>query len=300
MINREKRTIDSFQRRRKMREQWKYIGQKLVENKYEIAKDVASLLNPDYAEEVMRNTDFDTTIKWHSHFIECLGKSLFSDEDVVREQIRSWAEQTGEGSLRVGLPLMESLKVMTYYRTSISLWVEKYIEEMQLDAKTIVEIGLVIHPLLDYAAQIFSGTYVKYHNQSIDNARAALNELSVPIVSVAAHIAILPLIGIVDTHRAKFLTESTLQKSAKLGLSHLIIDISGVRDMDTMVAGEIFKLHDALRILGIQTVLTGIRPQIAQTAINLGLDFSSLTTYGNLKQALAAAGFKREEQSESK
>jgi rsbT co-antagonist protein RsbR len=94
------------------------------------------------------------------------------------------------------------------------------------------------------------------------------------------------LIGDIDTIRANCILESTLKQSIELGLQSLIIDLSGVPVMDKMVANQIFNLIASLRLIGIAATLTGIRPEVAQTAVQLGIDFKETPTFGSLKQAI--------------
>ncbi|SUX82560.1 anti-sigma-factor antagonist [Priestia megaterium] len=129
-------------------------------------------------------------------------------------------------------------------------------------------------------------TYVNIHQETLKKAKSAFLELSVPVVPITKGIAILPLIGEVDPERATLLLEETLKKANELKLSHLLFDLSGVMIVDTMVAHQIFKIVDALGLLGVKTILIGIRPEVAQTMIQLGIDFSEITIKANLEQAL--------------
>ena len=80
--------------------------------------------------------------------------------------------------------------------------------------------------------------------------------------------------------------ESTLTQSIDAKINTLILDLSGVVMVDTMVAHEIFKLMDALKLIGVRTIVTGIRPEVAQTAVQLGINFSEITTEGNLQNVI--------------
>ncbi|GAE44408.1 STAS domain-containing protein [Mesobacillus boroniphilus] len=80
--------------------------------------------------------------------------------------------------------------------------------------------------------------------------------------------------------------ESTLTQSIDARINTLIVDLSGVVMVDTMVAHQIFKLMDALKMLGVQSIVTGIRPEVAQTAVQLGIDFSDIKTAGNLQNVI--------------
>ncbi len=118
-----------------------------------------------------------------------------------------------------------------------------------------------------------------------------INELSAPIMPIADGIGILPLVGEIDTYRAKMILESVLDQCSSLRLSYLFLDISGVPIVDTMVAYQIFKVIDSTKLLGIETTISGIRPEIAQTVVKLGIDFSQVKTEQSLAKALAKNGF---------
>jgi rsbT co-antagonist protein RsbR len=90
----------------------------------------------------------------------------------------------------------------------------------------------------------------------------------------------------IDTERAKFIMESTLLQSVKLGISHLIIDLSGGIMVDTMVSYQIFQVIVSLKLIGVQSTLLGIRPEAAQTAIQLGIDFTDIITENALVKVL--------------
>nr|WP_272885781.1 STAS domain-containing protein [Fictibacillus marinisediminis] len=111
--------------------------------------------------------------------------------------------------------------------------------------------------------------------------------MGVPVIPITENIGILPLVGEVDTFRATVIQEQALSKASGLKLQYLIIDLSGVYSLDTMVADELFTVIKELALLGITAIITGIRPEIAQTSIQLGLNFSNVLIFGSLKVALA-------------
>jgi rsbT co-antagonist protein RsbR len=110
-----------------------------------------------------------------------------------------------------------------------------------------------------------------------------IKELSSPIIVIGKKTALLPLIGDIDTSRAKYIIETSLQQCAAKSIDLLYIDLSGVVMIDTMVAHQIFQLIEALNLIGVKSILSGIRPEIAQTAIQLGLDFSKITIKSSLQ-----------------
>ncbi|MFH6681800.1 STAS domain-containing protein [Bacillus amyloliquefaciens] len=142
----------------------------------------------------------------------------------------------------------------------------------------------------DLIVQVFDFTIYKFvdHNSKMQlNAqREMILELSSPVITLSKRTALLPLVGDIDTERAKFILENTLSTCADRLIEHLLIDLSGVVVVDTMVAHQIFKLIEALNLIGVTSTLSGIRPEIAQTAVQLGINFSDITIKSNLAQAL--------------
>lgn len=142
-------------------------------------------------------------------------------------------------------------------------------------------------------AQVFDFTIYTFVDHAEHNSKMRLNaqremilELSSPVITLSKRTALLPLVGDIDTERAKFILENTLSTCAKRLIEHLLIDLSGVVVVDTMVAHQIFKLIEALKLIGVTSTLSGIRPEIAQTAVQLGINFSEITVKSNLAQAL--------------
>lgn len=119
--------------------------------------------------------------------------------------------------------------------------------------------------------------------------RIALQELSAPLIPVMDNITIMPLIGTIDTERAKFIMENLLEGVMRHNAEVVLIDITGVPVVDTMVAHHLFQATEAVRLLGAKCILVGIRPEIAQTIVNLGINFSNLPTKSTLKKGFLLA-----------
>jgi rsbT co-antagonist protein RsbR len=125
--------------------------------------------------------------------------------------------------------------------------------------------------------------------QVVSLQRIALQELSAPLIPVMDNITIMPLIGTIDTERAKFIMENLLEGVMRHNAEVVLIDITGVPVVDTMVAHHLFQATEAVRLLGASCILVGIRPEIAQTIVNLGINFSNLPTKSTLKKGFILA-----------
>jgi rsbT co-antagonist protein RsbR len=126
----------------------------------------------------------------------------------------------------------------------------------------------------------------------IGRQQTELLELSTPVVKLWDGILALPMIGTLDSARTQIVMESLLQKIVETESQIAIIDITGVPTVDTLVAQYLLKTVAALRLMGADCIISGVRPQIAQTIVHLGVDLQGVTTKANLADALALA-FKR-------
>ena len=125
--------------------------------------------------------------------------------------------------------------------------------------------------------------------QIIEGQQAALRELSTPIIPITDGVIAMPLIGAIDSNRAQQVIEGLLTGVAELGATTAILDITGVLVVDTQVANALLRAAQAVKLLGAQVIITGIRPEVAQTLVGLGLDLSGITTLATLQSGIAWA-----------
>lgn len=116
-----------------------------------------------------------------------------------------------------------------------------------------------------------------------------LAELSTPLFPISDRVVVMPLIGTLDTHRAQQMIEVLLEGIESHQAEHVLLDITGVAAIDTQIANVLIQAAQAARLLGAQVALTGIRPEVAQTIIGLGVDFQSLATFPTLQAGVAHA-----------
>lgn len=140
-------------------------------------------------------------------------------------------------------------------------------------------------PMNNEIVSVYSSTW----ERTVSLQKIALQELSAPLIPVFEGITVMPLVGTIDTERAKQIMENLLKGAVKHRSEVVLIDITGVPVVDTMVAHHIIQAADAVRLIGAKCMLVGIRPEIAQTIVNLGIDLNQFTTKNNLKKGIEAA-----------
>ncbi|RZT15566.1 STAS domain-containing protein [Fictibacillus sp. BK138] len=274
-----------------MKNEIKLVGDMIQKRKKEIAEQVHSDRMSGVVMTRTEKEEFEkiepNIMELRASFITLFGEALTNMDEKEKsiEKISRWGKDTGEYLFQLGAPLDEALKDTSFYREHIWRAIEEEAMKQGMSAATIFRIIEILDPLLDHAVYCFSLNYVQSFQKVLEKAKSAFLELSIPVVPLIKGTGVLPLIGNIDTERAQLLMEETMNQAMKLNLEHLIIDVSGVLFVDTMVADQLFKVVDALSLLGVKTVLTGIRPEVAQTMVGLGLKLDSLHIKGNLHQA---------------
>lgn len=132
-------------------------------------------------------------------------------------------------------------------------------------------------------------TYASARETVIAQQAETLLELSTPVVKLWDGIVALPLVGTLDSARTQVVMEALLQALVETGSEHAIIDITGVPAVDTQVAQHLLKTVQAARLLGAECIVSGIRPQIAQTVVALGIEFGDIHTKATLADAMLLA-----------
>ena len=143
--------------------------------------------------------------------------------------------------------------------------------------------------LLDRLGLFTTEAYQKRREQVIVRQQQELLELSTPVVTLWEGVLALPIIGTLDSARTQVVMENLLQRVVESGASIAIIDITGVPTVDTLTAQHLLKTVAAARLMGADCIISGIRPQIAQTIIHLGVDLGNVITKATLADAFSVA-----------
>ena len=162
-------------------------------------------------------------------------------------------------------------------------------QELGADAAGLAEEMWSATVLLDKLGLYTTEVYQKAREEVIKLQQAEMLELSTPVVKLWDGIIALPLIGTLDSGRTNIMMENLLQSIADTGSDIAILDITGVPTVDTLVAQHLLKTVSAARLMGADCIISGIRPQIAQTMVQLGVEFGSVVTKASMADALAYA-----------
>jgi rsbT co-antagonist protein RsbR len=161
--------------------------------------------------------------------------------------------------------------------------------ELNGDGHALAEETWATSELLDKLGLYTTEVYQKAREEIIARQQEEMLELSTPVVKLWDGILALPMIGTLDSARTQVVMESLLQKIVETGSALAVIDITGVPTVDTLTAQHLLKTVTAARLMGAECLISGIRPQIAQTIVHLGVDLGDITTKASLADAFALA-----------
>jgi rsbT co-antagonist protein RsbR len=144
-------------------------------------------------------------------------------------------------------------------------------------------------PAANRIANTVAVSFVEERERVIRQQQDAIRELSTPVLPVRERLLILPIIGVLDSERARQLTEQLLGGIRTHRAKVVVIDITGAPDVDATVANHLVQTVDASRLMGASVIITGLSPKIAQTLVTIGVDLSKMNTKGDLQGGLEEA-----------
>ncbi|EZH65007.1 hypothetical protein DH09_15270 [Bacillaceae bacterium JMAK1] len=176
------------------------------------------------------------------------------------------------------------------FRTAFQQLLVKKVEMNILSSKQAFELIIDVASRWEELFETVCRQYMNFQVHTIELTRKEMYAVSIPLVPVWKGVAVLPIIGDLDDERSNYLQNQTLNRATELGLTCIVIDLSGINSINTWFAQHLSNLIQALRLLGIKVVLSGMRPELSQTIVRLGIHFKNTLTYLTLEQALQSIG----------
>lgn len=229
----------------------------------------------------------DQSAQFLSLLIQAL-KSPHSDNfnDSVWDEIRELLKSVSRARVQQGFTPSETATFVFSLKAQLFSLV---LSSVDGDSDQRTPLLIQVSNLLDQLGLYTTEVYQQSREQIIGNQQQELLELSTPVVSLYDGILALPLIGTLDSERTQIVMENLLQGIVSTEASIAIIDITGVPTVDTLVAQHLLKTVAAARLMGAECIISGIRPQIAQTIVHLGVDLGGVATKATLADAFKLA-----------
>jgi rsbT co-antagonist protein RsbR len=187
---------------------------------------------------------------------------------------------------RIGLPVKTYLGAYNFYLRAVADRLSEAYPS-KLDQALMVLLSLMKLVFLDIGLAI--DTYIVQRENTIREQQEAIRELSTPVLQVREQLLILPIVGVIDSARARQLTEGLLRSIRANRARVVVIDITGVPAVDSTVANHLVQTVDASRLMGAAVIVTGLSPDIAQTLVTIGVDLTKMNTVGDLQGGIEEA-----------
>ncbi|PWU68067.1 MULTISPECIES: RsbT co-antagonist protein RsbRA [Gracilibacillus] len=253
----------------------------VIENSDEISKkwleEVAKKKNEDYTSTISEEL-YEST---NREFVNVIFASI------NKQQNLKVLTEFSDRLINLGWPLSYITDGLQTFRRVTIDFILNQSEKVDSDylSRILNVVDDWVEPIIKQLVREYSGSW----EHTVSLQRLALQELSAPLIPVMENITIMPLIGTIDTERAKLIMENLLDGVIKNNAEVVLIDITGVPVVDTMVAHHIIQAAEAVRLIGATCILVGIRPEIAQTIVNLGIDLSKFPTKSSLRKGFNTA-----------
>lgn len=258
------------------------ISNYIQSHKEEILDEWINRTKEEADERVVRVVSDRVFTATSKEFVDLIISNIRDSNEEYNTKLTDFAEKV----VRLGWPLTFVTKGLHTFNLIVFDGMQKegiVTEKNQMEV--VYEFDRWSSPMNNEIVSVYSSTW----ERTVSLQKIALQELSAPLIPVFEGITVMPLVGTIDTERAKQIMENLLKGAVKHRSEVVLIDITGVPVVDTMVAHHIIQAAEAVRLIGAKSMLVGIRPEIAQTIVNLGIDLNQFTTKNNLKKGIEAA-----------
>jgi rsbT co-antagonist protein RsbR len=215
----------------------------------------------------------------YDQYVEALETGTF-------EALQAYARSLSERIIPRGVETHEVVGIVLLLRDVLA---RSLFAKYQADFTKLNRILDAYEPAANRIANTVAVGFVQERERVIRQQQEAIRELSTPVLQVRERLLILPIIGVIDPHRARQLTEQLLRGIRTNRAKVVVIDITGVAAMDATVANHLVQTVEASRLLGATVIVTGLSPEIAQTLVTIGVELGKMNTVGDLQGGIEQA-----------
>jgi rsbT co-antagonist protein RsbR len=202
------------------------------------------------------------------------------------EALQHYARDLSERIIPRGVETHEVVGIVLLLRDVLA---RSLFEKYRDDPELLNRVLDAYEPAANRIANTVAVSFVEERERVIRQQQDALRELSTPVLPVRERLLILPIIGVLDSERARQLTEQLLLGIRRHRARVVVVDVTGVPEVDETVANHLVQTVDASRLMGASVIITGLSPTIAQTLVTIGVDLSKMNTIGDLQGGLEEA-----------
>jgi len=261
------------------------VANELQQNSEPIAKEMVNSILELIGVEIPKQ-EVDQAIIVYTEYLSFLGDSIMTKDETTSKRLLEWSKQNGEREAAKGGRISD---ILFRYPPTRIVFIDKMAEislRHGVNTEDLIWINKRVNNMLDISINETVFAFERQTSKLMKDVQAEVDILSTPVVPVQENIAVLPLVGKMDHDRARLILERAIPLVANQKIQSLIIDFSGIVTIDATIAKHIIDIHNVLRLLGVDSIATGMRPELAQAAVEGGVDFSNINTFATVKQAI--------------
>lgn len=262
----------------------------ICENAHSISKEVVEYV-VDRSKPGISEEEKEMALSMYVKLLSFFSESLKNEsESFIPDHLIEWSKNNAQMQVNSGGKLSD---IIVRYPLTRDIFTEVLVRiSLELDLST-ADTGLVlkgINQVLDVSLNETVLAFEQLSEQSKKELQEELLSLSAPIVPIRDEVVVLPLIGYIDEDRASFIMDNVIPKIAAMNVDYVILDFSGVLTINRHVAESLHQIGGIFRMMGINVVITGLRPELVQVAVNSSIKISAANAFSTVKQALEIIG----------
>ncbi|GKU83686.1 STAS domain-containing protein [Niallia sp. NCCP-28] len=231
--------------------------------------------------------------KQHTFTIQTVMSAFLDDQQIFASNLSKWAIEVAQSRVDLGTPTHEVLQALSITRQIIWEHIEQYIKEHgDIPTEVILNWITIFQQAFDTLNNKFASLYHEFTIKQLNEQQKIILALSNPIIPLIANTGVLPLVGDIDSSRSKSIIEEVPERCLKEKINHLYIDLSGLSTFDAKTLDELIKLIHVLALIGIDTTISGMSPEMAKLAGVSSSNLSKVNTYSSLRQAFSKGKIK--------
>lgn len=231
--------------------------------------------------------DVERTLrKQHQQTVQLLMSSLKPEETNYQDLLDNWAQTVAKSRVEKGIAIFEVIKFLRKTRKLFWSYVEQFIKQSNegICKEAEREWSDIIHSTYDEMVVRFAEYYHEYNERRISEHQALIKLLEIPLIKICDKVSVLPVIGVINSDRGLNLLNEIPLKCSDANVKSLIMDLSGVSEIEESVAYQLTQLVQVLNLMGIVSYISGIRPEVARKAMSFGEEFHLIPKISSIQE----------------
>ncbi|ALC90741.1 hypothetical protein AM500_13800 [Bacillus sp. FJAT-18017] len=259
-----------------------YLGQNAKQLAEHIVHEVISRLD-----DTIPEWEAIQAKKMYRELLGFLSQTLLNGEsDGIPETLVTWSKKNAQAQAETGGSISKIIVRYSPTREVFNDLLTGIGEKFDLSRKETSFLIKWINKLMDVSVNETVLAFERISDHFKAGAEVEMAELSAPIVPLLDNIAVIPLIGDINPYRVTYIVEKVVPRVSAMGIKHIIVDFSGIKNINEEIARSLHDIGNIFHLLGIRTIITGLRPDLAKLIVHSGLSISSFEIFANVKQAL--------------